>query len=751
MTVPDQYRGGDAPLRTTSSYAAVTAGGAPADRVDLRAFLAMFRRRLGLFIRILLLTLALALLVTLLLPRLYAAEADVVIQKGAQLVPSGDANQPVVTPPPPTPAVVLTELELLSSRDLAERVFAKLDLGHDQVFMDMVTRPHLKERLAALFGTVTPKTEADRHRDAIDQLVNNIAPAQIGTSNAIRVIYTDPDAERAARIANGYATSYAHEQIDDAEADNRKAVALLGMRMHGLQRQALDDYAAAQRYRIKNNLLSANATSLTEQEISTYNQQVALARSEVAENDAALRTARTQLLGGAGNVGSAAASPVIEALRGQRAQLSARVTDLSNRYLDTHPDLISARSQLADLDAQIVAEVGRTLRTLEAKAASSQQRLDSLLASLGSARGTLRGNNGALVTLDDLDRRAKTSQDVYESYLDRYKQTVAQSGAEQADARVISVAAVPLHLSSPSVPLCIALGLLMGLVLGTIAVVVVENTYRGLTTGEDVEDRIGVRYLGAIPEYDTVDQYGSGPMITVADFPGGTFAEAVRNVVGAVRQGLSGRGQVIAITSALPSEGKTTLAACMVRAVALRGERAVLIDCDAIRRRLSQIVQAGAARPGLREVLQDGVPFERALMRDARSPAMVIPITSAFGDTDRLMEQGALHRLVARLREEYDFVILDCPPLLPVAEARELVTLADKVVLAAQWRKTPDYAVRSAIKLLPAKAMDGIGLALTRVDMRQLGKLGLGDSAFIYAAFRKYHSNTEFPSALAAE
>src|SRR5262249_24500417 len=162
------------------------------------------------------------------------------------------------------------------------------------------------------------------------------------------------------------------------------------------------------------------------------------------EDQAALSVARTQLLGGVGRVGEATASPVVQALRSQRAQLSVKVADLSNRYFDKHPDLINARQQLADIDAQIADEINRTLRALEAKAQASQERLASLAGSLNQARGKLACNNGALVGLDDLDRKAQASQALYASYLNRYNQFVALSGTEQPNARIISAAQVSL-------------------------------------------------------------------------------------------------------------------------------------------------------------------------------------------------------------------------------------------------------------------------------------------------------------------
>jgi uncharacterized protein involved in exopolysaccharide biosynthesis/Mrp family chromosome partitioning ATPase len=742
MNLPDNYGGDRAPLHLGSGAAVQFAAAPHSDRIDLRSIVAMFRRRLTMFVSIVAGCMLIALLISLQLSKWYSSEADVVVHAEDQVTPTGE-GQPSPLATPPSPSVIATEQQLISSRQLAETVFEDLRLGQDADFMlEADSQGGLGGLVRWIRGSPDDADPAMRRRRAIDALMANLQASQIGTSNALRIVYEDRNAARSALIANGFASAYSAAQANAKAVENRRAVTILRARMDALRKQAQADYAAAQSYRITNNLLSTTGTSLTEQEISTYNQQVAVARAEAAQDQAALSAARAQLARGVDMVGEATASPVVQSLRSQRAAVSAKVADLSDRYLDTHPDLISARQQLTDIDAQIAAEVGRTLRALEAKAQASQERLSSLIGSLGHARGTLAVNNSALVGLDDLDRRAQASQALYASYLDRYKATVALSGAEQPNARIISLAEVPLRPSSPKLPLNLALGLLIGLVLGAAAALASENAYNGLTTGDDVERRIGVRFLGAVPLSHSIEQHEATPLATVANHPGGAFAEALRNVLGSTRQAPNGRRQVIAVTSAMPAEGKTTLAACLARVTAMGGEKVIVIDCDIVRGRLSRIFAANPARPGLRQVLREGRPFSEALVPDPVSGAHGLPITTPFAEGDRLLEKGALHRLIAKLREDYELILLDCSPLLPIAETRELVALADNVIVAASWRKTPDYAIRSAIKLMPLHAIVDVGVALTRVDIRKLGRFGYGNSPFLYDEYQSYYDQS---------
>lgn len=129
-----------------------------------------------------------------------------------------------------------------------------------------------------------------------------------------------------------------------------------------------------------------------------------------------------------------------------------------------------------------------------------------------------------------------------------------------------------------------------------------------------------------------------------------------------------------------------------------------------------------------------------AMVKDQVSEAMILPITTPFPDGERLLERGNFHRMIGALREHFGVIILDTAPILPIADTREIVSLADNVVITALWRKTPDDAVRAALRLLPLHAIGDIGVTLNRMDMRKQASFGGGDAAFYYRAYSKYYA-----------
>ncbi|HKR91486.1 GumC family protein [Novosphingobium sp.] len=741
MNLPAIYE----PPRTASPVIAAGASWqASDDQITARLLLAMLRRRR----EVLLLTLAICLVLTLIwtsaLPRIYRSSADVVmITKPTEVVPGDAEQEPGVTT---RTEDVETQIQLIRSREMTAQVLDSTALLKDATFRIDAAKPRstLDNMLSSLGidragGAADIGSERELREKAITYLIAHLDVTRVGNSFNLHIAFDDYDAQRAALIANTYARLFTTDDARERSRANATAAKVLQTRVDELRQAANRAFAAVQGYRVHTGLLSSAATSLTEQEISTYNQQIAAARAEAAQDAAALASARGQLhAGGADNVGEAASSQVVSTLRGQRAQLVVKERDLSQRYFDDNPDLVTTRRQMADLDRQIAGEVNRSLRGLETRAQASAQRLSSLLASRSGTRAQLSTDNGALVALADLEKRADAAQTLYQSYLQRYNEVVAGSGSEQPSARLISAAEASILPVSPNLLLNVALGVVVGVLLGGTLAIVSELSYRGLTTLDDVESRLGIRALGFIPAFRTVEPHAASPLDTVLDYPDGAFAEALRNVIVSIRQSTSAQGKVVAVTSAVPGEGKSTIAACMGRALAMAGERVAVIDCDVVRGHLSRQFGFTSGEPGLHEALQSETGLAPRY-EEQGSSLCIIPITRPFGKGERLTERGRLHRVIGHLRNDFDVVILDCPPILPIAESREIVSLADKVVLVIHWRKTIDRVVRAALRQLPMRIIKDLGVVLNQVDMKKQVRFGGNDAASFYEKYRGYY------------
>ena len=438
------------------------------------------------------------------------------------------------------------------------------------------------------------------------------------------------------------------------------------------------------------------------------------------------------------DVGESLDSPVISSLRSREADLAGQVANLSARYGADHPQLKRSQAELAEIRQQITAEINRVMSNLQAQETIANGRLGSLSGSLAQARGSLAQNNAAMVGLDELQRRAEASQGLYESYLNRYKNLVATEGSERPNASVLGYAEPPTEPFSPNLPLNMVLALAIGLA-GAIGVAfVAETLFSGITTGAEVEHNLGVRYLGSIPSLKSVDRKSRNAMAAVIDHPKSAFAESFRGIRTSINQAVPGPVQIIAITSALPKEGKTTLSACTARAVSMQGERVLMIDCDLRRRGLASYVASSGDRAGLIEVLDGTAELSSAIIEIADN-FHFLPVRDGDEGEAALLLGDRFDLLLRQLRQHYSCIILDLPPILPVAAARVLAGKADATVMAVRWRKTPDHAVRAALAQLPSEARNLAGVALTQVNIRKQSRFGYGDAGYYYRSYQQYY------------
>jgi capsular exopolysaccharide synthesis family protein len=721
------------------------------DRIDMRKLLAVFRRRLRLFIAVVAAMVLAAVVMTAKQTPTYQAVSSVAINtREARVAP--EENSSVLAPLPDSSAAVDTEVQVISSRGLAQRVVSDLNLQNDAEFnpvlrmREKAAHPSLLDRLLQRKPAPAPAGPADSpevRQAIVDRLLGGLSVSRVGVTYVISIGYSSSDPVKAARIANSFAKQYVQSQLDAKLSASRQANGFLSERIEELRRQALEDAAKVQQYRIANGLLSTSGASLTEQEISAYNQQVAAARVEAAADQARLQTARQQLANGSSgeDVGEALGSGVVGALRAQRAGISVQVAQMEERYGPRYPGLIKSKRELADIDAQIQAEINRVISNLEAKAKVSERRLASISGSLGSARGALTENNRAMVGLAELEQKAAASQALYESYLNKFKQTGAQEGTEQPDSRLLSEARIPTFPSSPNIMLNVALGLVLGLGLGLAAVFVSEMLDSSLTTAEDVERRLGRRYLAGIPEVGSIGGIRNvSPVDAVVRYPTSVFAEAFRNLRASLLYGTArGPVKIVAMASALPQEGKSTTSICLARSAASMGQRVILLDCDLRRRQLNRFIQPGSTSVGLLDVLAGRATLEEACCEDPVTQAVMLPLNTTEVAEEDPFGGEAMDALLERLRDSFDLIILDTAPILAIADTRVLATKADVVVLLARWRKTSEHALRAAIKLLPSDVRIA-GVALNQIHIGKQTKFGFGDPAYYFKKYKAYYS-----------
>ena len=725
-------------------------GGTPEpDGLDFAALFEAARRRYGVFLGVFCIVMALTVALTLHQKPMYTATATVMMDPHqiqlVQTTPAQDMSDNVSL----TAEAVSTQVQLLQSRSLAETVVNELHLDQDPAYtqVKLGLMGKISEGIAKLFNggeKLPPPTPERIHKAVVDHVMSQLTPERVALTYVIAINYVDRNPQRASQIANAFAQAYIQQSLQGKGDAARQAGGYLNDRLRELSDQAATDAAAVQQFKVNHNLLSSEGSSLTQQEISNINQQIASARAEAAADQARVDTANAQLQHGSSgdDVGAALGSPVIQSLRAQRAQVSGQLAELSTRYGPRHPDILKAKQQLDDIDVQIRAEIHRVISNLQATAQVSAGRLASLENTAAQSRGVLVNDTRAEAGLTELQQRASASQTLYDNYLARFKEIMAGTGTEQSDARIVGLAEIPETPTSPRIVLDLALGVIVAGFFGVMAGVAAELADRSFASGVEIERRLKTHYIGSVPLLNSVAHRARhSPSDYVIANPFSVFAEAFRNLKVSIVQARGGTGSVVvAVTSALTGEGKTTTSVCLGETSSLQGARTIIVDCDLRRRTLQRFLEA-SPQTGLVEVINGQAKLDDVIVVDNKTGVHLLPLSQAKLTATDIFGGHAMDDLLEELRKRYDFIILDSAPLLALADARTLASKCDAVILLCRWRRTPEDALKSALRLLQSAGAPLIGVTLTRVDVRKQSAHGYGDSTYYYREARKYYAS----------
>jgi capsular exopolysaccharide synthesis family protein len=324
-----------------------------------------------------------------------------------------------------------------------------------------------------------------------------------------------------------------------------------------------------------------------------------------------------------------------------------------------------------------------------------------------------------------------------QAVLEQKQQTEHQTSIEFPEAHEISQAIPPERPSAPRMVPAMAAASAGGIFLGLLLIYVLHLNDDTVRSGIDIRQLTGLPCFALIPEVGKralghlgIDEYAARRPLTV-------FAEQIR----ALRAGLSlaaVRPRIIAVTAARQAEGKSVLTLSLGRSAQLSGERVLAIECDcrqpSFQRRLGTL-----AAPGLLDILRDHIDWQDAIQDDPVSGMHVIPAGKPGGDIPGYFLSTGMRRFLADVRDRYDLILLDAPPVEAVTEARIAASLADATVLCVRWRSTCGATLRRALEVLRDSHAKVIGTVLTRVDPRAHLRSGYADAGIYHRRYKSYY------------
>ncbi|MGH7043779.1 MAG: GumC family protein [Acetobacteraceae bacterium] len=720
--------------------------------VPLARFYAILRRHYLVVLITFALGVGAAVLVVSRMPKEYTAGASILIEPQRTQVSDLQAISPEFSD---VTSLIRTQIDILRSPTLARNVVRTLGLENNPEFIGGSANV-VATLSAALHGILdglnpkkTPATRPTRIERAAAALSGKIGFSNEVRSSVLDVTVTTRSAELSAGIANELAKQYLDFKRREKFAAMQRTSDWLEAQLVGLSKQVHTEEIALQLYRTQHGLTDlpsrgtdggSSATSITRQRLSDVARQLGdvsrdLARkeAELAQARIALRERRTDALP------EVLISPVIVQLMSQQAVVDSREANLAASRGTNNPELIAVRAEAASLQGAIMQEMTKVVASLSTEVASARAQEQTLHRQMGQSVAAVGTENAAEVGLRSLADRARATRTIYESFLTRAAELANVGGIQEPDATLVSSATPPLGPSAPKSVRLILVAVVLSAVLGIGLACGVEGIRRGFSLPDELEACLGLPVMALLPRMSRGRHRRAARRLN-------EFVGSVNSLRGRLRAFDGNRPKVIVISSAMPREGKSVLAAAMATIAAASGWRVLLIECDfhcpSLAARLG--VPPG---PGLRETLAAGTTGAACSTAFEVQPRLdVIPAGHGGGDPQELLSSPRMVELIEKARECYQLVIIDTPPLLPVPDALALVPLADATVMVVRWEKTPRAAVQDAVQLLRDSRARFVGAVLTQVDLRTTARLG-GRPAGLYDYYRQQEGKADVPRA----
>jgi polysaccharide biosynthesis transport protein len=436
-------------------------------------------------------------------------------------------------------------------------------------------------------------------------------------------------------------------------------------------------------------------------------------------------------------------NPLIQQLRQQLISLETQVTGDSKIFGDKFPDYKSQTTKMRELRQRLNQEVKRQEVSVKADYGAASRAESLLQKEFDLAKSKVIDLQNNLVQHHILKRDLQTNQTLYEALLARMKEASVASTMVASNVSIITPAELPYKPWLPKPLLFVALALIIGSIGGAMTAFFVEYLDNSIKTTEELEKVCRIPALGVVPLINgdskkIAPDEQSSPGLIPYNQPMSMLSESIFHIRSAIMLSVSERTpQTIMVTSANPSEGKTTTASNLATVMATPDRKCLIIDCDLRKPKVHRVFQQ-PAQPGLTNYLTGNATLEEIIYPTGVPNLYLIPAGPTPPNPNDLLDSLAFKNLVNNLRLEYQHIIMDSPPIIGFADGRSIAAFADGVLLVVKHHSTTRDAGRLAMQLLSQNHCRILGGILT---MARKDRLGYGGYYSYYKYYNKYYKS----------
>jgi len=682
--------------------------------------------------------LAIGVLLTMMTTPIYRATATIQIEQEATRVVDIEGTEPARGRGADYYA---TQYALLQSRSLAERVVKRENLAADPDFMSQQTGSSLGN-LSRILGREksTPAAAGSpeqRARSATARLSSGLSIAPVRGSGLVNISYESSNPEVAQRIANAVAENFIGANLDRRFEGAGYARSFLEEKLATVKAQIekserdLVAYAQSQGIFSISGSASGDATdtaggSMTASDLMAMNAALTAAKSARISAEQRWKQARSS----SASLPQFMASPTVQALRGQQTALQARYQEQLSTYKPDFPAMVALKAQIDSIDGQMAAEASSVRQSIESEYQFALRQEQELASQVAALKGGVMDLRGRSIQYNILQREVDTNRSLYDGLLQRYKDIGVAGGIGTNNISIVDRAQMPGSPYKPNLMNNLAAALGAGLLIGLAVTFGLESLDETIKLPEDIEGKLGLPLMGAIPLLEK----GMSVEEAMADARS-SLSESYYSVRTALQFSTNdGVPRSLLVTSARPSEGKSTTATALARNFAKLGMNVLLVDGDLRNPSLHRILRADSG-VGIANYLNGSASLMELVQATDQPNLSFIPCGPLPPNPAELLAGATIRAMIGEAEAHFDLLIIDGPPVMGLADAPLLASAVSGTVLVIEAGQTRRGLVKAALRRLALGNARILGGILSKFNARNAGYgYGYGyGSAYAYS------------------
>lgn len=621
-----------------------------------------------------------------------------------------------------------TQVEIIKSRELARKVVEKLKLSTHPEYDPRQTQ--VSDSLGVLspaywLQTNDPPSEDQVTKRVIKDLMDNLQVQPVRNSQLVQISFMAHDKELAARVPNTLAETFIENDLESKIKMTQKASAWLGEQMGDLRQKLNSSERALQDYRDRERIVDAKGVALSgaSKALEEATSGLVSARTKRAEAESLYNQVQAakqgKTAGGLESIPAVLRHPTVQKMKELEAEAERRLADASKRYGPEHPRMLQANAELAaardNTKRQVETVVAGVAKEYEIARANEQ----AISSALGQSKAEIQGLNRKEFQLGVLEREAQSNRQLYDMFLNRAKETNVSTDLQSTVARVIDPAIVSGVAYAPKKSRIVAIASGIAAIIGILLSLLLDRINNTINTAGEVEARLGVPMLGYLQRMAVTGKKSMKTEMSFLSDNQSLFSESIRSIrTSVLMTALDADRKVIIVTSSVPEEGKTTVSFNLACALA-QVKRVLLVDADLRRPKISRVIGADKEQKGLSHLVSGFAPFSECAILHEQGGFHIL--TSGFipPNPQEMLSSPKFTEVIERLKEDFDIILIDSPPVQLVSDAVVLSQISNTVVYVVKADSTPYMLARAGLRRLAMANAPISGVVLNQLDIER--------------------------------